>query len=90
MVTRSGTKERLRFTAALADGQNLYAFRYAVNDSANTLYYRGAATGVVIVSEPLDREADSWKPVPENSVLVARAGQPIKIEPLLEPRKAAA
>lgn len=90
MVTRSGTKERLRFTAALTDGQNLYAFRYAVNDSANTLYYRAAGTGVVIVSEPLDREADSWKPVPENSVLVARAGQPIKIEPLFEPRKAAA
>jgi predicted glutamine amidotransferase len=90
MVTRSGTKERLRFTAALADGQNLYAFRYAVNDSANTLYYRAAATGVVIVSEPLDREADSWKPVPENSVLVARAGQPIKIEPLFQPRKVAA
>jgi predicted glutamine amidotransferase len=90
MVTRSGTKERLRFTAALADGQNLYAFRYALNDSANSLYYRAVGEGVVIVSEPLDRETASWKPVPENSALVARAGQPIKIEPLFQPRKAVA
>ena len=40
MVSTSGVKEPLRFTAALANGRDLYAFRYAANDKANTLYYR--------------------------------------------------
>src|SRR5579863_5268876 len=31
--------EPLRFTAAVADGRNLYAFRYSANDKPNTLYY---------------------------------------------------
>ena len=40
MVRASGTTEPLRFTSALADGENLYAFRYSNNDTPNTLYYR--------------------------------------------------
>ena len=33
----------LCFTAALRNGWDIYAFRYAVNDSANTLYYQQPA-----------------------------------------------
>ncbi len=40
MVRASGTTEPLRFTSALSDGENLYAFRYSNNDTPNTLYYR--------------------------------------------------
>src|SRR4051812_36559769 len=40
MVRASGTQEPLRFTAALSDGRDLYAFRYVYNGNANTLYYR--------------------------------------------------
>src|SRR4051794_8644742 len=39
-LMNEGTRDPLRFTAALANGHDLYAFRYAVNDHANTLYYR--------------------------------------------------
>ena len=56
--------EPLRFTAALANGRDLYAFRYAANDKANTLYYRESGDNVVVVSEPLDSEHAHWKPVP--------------------------
>ena len=45
--------DRMRFTAALANGKDLYAFRYAVNDRANTLYYRESEQGIVVVSEPI-------------------------------------
>ena len=41
---------------ALANGRDLYAFRYATNDKANTLYYRESGDNVVVVSEPLDTE----------------------------------
>src|ERR1700728_4366251 len=55
-VNSNNPADRLRFTAALSNGRDLYAFRYAVNDRANTLYYRESANNIVVVSEPLDQD----------------------------------
>ena len=79
----SETNEPLRFTAALADGHDLFAFRYSANDKANTLYYRASGEGAVIVSEPLDLDRDRWKAVPPGHVVVARAGHSIEVAPFL-------
>jgi predicted glutamine amidotransferase len=79
MVRASGTTEPLRFTAALADGRNLYAFRYVYNGNANTLYYREAKGNLVVASEPLDTERDYWKAVPAGQLIVARAGEPVEL-----------
>ena len=68
-----------RFTAALADGKDLYAFRYAANDLANSLYYRASESGVVVASEPLDRDHGTWTAVVENSVVVARRDAPVEV-----------
>jgi predicted glutamine amidotransferase len=89
-VNENGAGERLRFTAALANGRDLYAFRYAVNDRANTLYYRETEKGIVIVSEPLDRDHKTWIAVPENHVLVAAAGGRARIQPLFHRHQEAA
>jgi len=62
--------DRLRFTAALSNGHDLYAFRYSINDCANTLYYRETDAAIVVVSKPLDQDQNSWIAVPENYVLV--------------------
>jgi len=90
LVRASGTQEPLRFTAALTDGQALYAFRYVFNGSANTLYYREAETNVVMASEPLDNDRDFWKPVPSGHVLIARPGSPVTLQPIHEPARVAA
>ena len=82
--------DRMRFTAALANGKDLYAFRYAVNDRANTLYYRESEQGIVVVSEPLDENPGNWIPVPESHVLVAKAGEPTRIVPFLYQHREAA
>ena len=82
MMEANGLKEPLRFTAALADGRDLYAFRYAANDEANTLYYREDSGNVVVVSEPLDSDRSIWIQVPPNHVLVAKAGQLVELKPL--------
>ena len=55
LVNEDGRRERLRFTSALTNGRDLYAFRFAENDTANSLYYREESGEVVVVSEPLDR-----------------------------------
>lgn len=79
LVTESGTDEPLRFTSALSNGRDLYAFRYANTEDANTLYYRESRDSVVVVSEPLDTERDFWKPVPPGHVILAKAGKPVEL-----------
>ncbi|MFY9839840.1 MAG: class II glutamine amidotransferase [Xanthobacteraceae bacterium] len=88
-VNTSDPADRLRFTAALTDGRDLYAFRYAVNDHANTLYYRESSRGIVIVSEPFDHD-DDWLAVPEDHVVVARAGERTRVVPLFHSAQQAA
>ena len=90
MVKASGTTQPLRFTAALTDGRDLYAFRYANSTAANSLYYRESKGNIVVVSEPLDSERDFWKPVPPGHMLIARAGEKVKLAPFLEERRVAA
>jgi len=83
-------KQPLRFTAALSNGRDLYAFRYAVNDAANTLYYRESSQEVLAVSEPIDRDPSRWHSVPDNTLLVAREGAKVQLRdvPLLHLRAA--
>lgn len=81
LVRASGTTAPLRFTSALSDGRNVFAFRFVDNGTANTLYYRESGGSVVIASEPLDTERDFWKLVPPGHVLVARADEPVRLEP---------
>jgi predicted glutamine amidotransferase len=88
-ANRSEPGDRFRFTAALANGRDLYAFRYAVNDSANTLYYRESEHGIVIVSEPTDLDKN-WVTVPENHVVIACAGERARMVPLFHRHQEAA
>ena len=81
-VNEDGRGEKLRFTSTLTDGRDLFAFRFAENDTANSLYYREEGGEVVVVSEPLD-QTDTWIPVPANHVLVAKKGRSIEILPFL-------
>ena len=81
LVNEDGKRERMRFTSAIANGRDLYAFRFAENDETNTLYYRESGDEVVVVSEPFDKE-DHWTEVPEGHVLVARASEGVEIVPL--------
>ena len=90
MVRASGTKEPLRFTSAMSDGETLYAFRYSNNDTPNTLYYREQADNVVIVSEPLDTERSHWKAVPQAHLIIARPHGPVEMLPFPEQARVAA
>jgi glutamine amidotransferase len=83
LVNENGLRERLRFTSALSNGHDLFAFRFAENDSANSLYFREDGEQVIVVSEPFDKEPD-WTEVPPNHVLVARAAKRATIVPIFE------
>jgi predicted glutamine amidotransferase len=89
IVIQSEPGDRFRFTAALSDGRDLYAFRYSINDHANTLYYRESDGGIVIVSEPFDHD-ENWITVPEDRVVVAKAGERARILRLSQHQQQAA
>jgi predicted glutamine amidotransferase len=82
LINEDGHHERMRFTSALANGHDLFAFRFAINDKANTLYFRQKGDQLIIVSEPFDTDPD-WIEVPENHALIARASRPVEIVPIL-------
>jgi glutamine amidotransferase len=90
LVNSGAQRDPLRFTSAMTDGKDLYAFRYAVNDNANSLYYRAAGDDVVIVSEPLDKDRSIWTAVPANHVLIARAGERVELAPMFAEKRQAA
>ena len=67
--------EPLRFTAALSDGSRVVAVRYASDDKPPSLYWRQDGGTTIIVSEPLDGEAQSWNRVPANHFLISTPDQ---------------
>jgi glutamine amidotransferase len=68
-MREAGVEEPLRFTAALGNGETLAAFRYASDGQAPSLYYKATEGGLVVVSEPLDREHSGWERVPQGAAL---------------------
>ncbi len=73
LMQRHGVAEPLRFTAVLADGERLYAFRMASDGQPPTLYLRRCAQGTLIASEPLCEELGAgepgWQAVPAGAVV---------------------
>jgi len=88
LAQEKGCAPWLRLTAALSDGQRLYAVRYATDDYAPTLYHRWSETrrGMAVVSEPLEDDEGDWTEVPAGSFctfdgdrVVTEAFQPLSL-----------
>ncbi len=86
-----GAAPHLRMTAALSDGQRLYAVRYATDEAAPTLYHRWSERrqGMAVVSEPLESDEGGWTEVPAAS-FCSFEGQGVRVEPFLPCRLALA
>ena len=84
LMAEASVDEPLRFTAALTDGEDLYAFRWACDGQPPSLYVRRAEDGLTIVSEPIDGRKDGWREVPKGCTVIAKAGHPLAIECLNE------
>jgi glutamine amidotransferase len=88
-MAKSGTDEPFRMTAAISDGDRIYALRYSSDCQSPTLYYgTGGAinikngrvefskgdTTALVLSEPLDDQLDDWNKIPDGHLLEARGG----------------
>ncbi|GCL65251.1 class II glutamine amidotransferase [Pseudaquabacterium pictum] len=67
LMTGLGIAEPLRFAAALSDGRQLLAFRFASDDRPPSLYVGRRADGHIVASEPLDGSPDAWQGLPASS-----------------------
>ena len=82
LMTAAGIATPLRFTAAMTDGTRLWAFRWASDARPATLYWRQTATGLIVVSEPIDDAAGDWNAVPSGYTLVSEADRAVELRPL--------
>ena len=69
--TRHNITTPLRFTAAMTDGVDMFAFRWSSDEAPPTLYWQATDHGMIVVSEPLDHEHGHWTEVPKNSAFSA-------------------
>jgi len=86
-----GQSPHLRMTAALSDGERLYAVRYSTDESAPSLWHRWSDSrgGRAVVSEPLEVEQGGWEEVPPYSFCTFEHGT-VRVEDFLPCRLAAA
>jgi len=90
VMRRNSIGEPLRLTAALTDGERVFAVRYSSDRASPSLFYGGAGgvrdgegrrcvdgdddESLLIVSEPLDRDFGNWTAVPEGHAVIAEPG----------------
>ncbi len=70
IMEETGADKPLRFTAAFADGSDIYAFRYGSDDHAPSLYHCKEDDCLLIVSEPLDDDKHDWQTVPQGHAII--------------------
>jgi glutamine amidotransferase len=86
-----GVQESLWMTLGISDGKNLWGFRYGSNGKGPTLYISPSVEDLTqlnpevegrfgdfaacLVSEPIGKYQDSWRPVPENSQVIIKEMQ---------------
>ena len=70
-----GIEAPLRFAAALADGDQVWAFRWASDDAPPTLYLKPQRGGCAVASEPLGDDSEAWSAIAPQRLVHLQAGQ---------------
>lgn len=84
LAVANGLDPLVRFTAALSDGNSLYAIRYSSDAISPTLYMSGnlSGEGTCLVSEPLDDEGANWHEISPN-MFVEVCGKKVSTSPFM-------
>ena len=67
----AGIAEPFKFTAALSDGQSIFAIRHATIDQPPSMFHVKHGQYQMVVSEPLEEDGDlEWREAPSGGVLI--------------------
>ena len=69
MMAEAEIESPFRMTSVFSNGAHTYAVRYSSDDYPPSLYYATEGDGLILVSEPLDKEDHDWISVPPSTVL---------------------
>lgn len=69
LMAERGVEAPLRFSAVLADGERLVAFRIASDDKPPSLYLRRGSQGTTLASEPLCENEPGWQALAPGAVV---------------------
>jgi glutamine amidotransferase len=78
IMSEAGVESALRLTATATDGERIFAVRYANDDRAPTLYAgrdQTEGSSLMILSEPLNSQAEDWREVPMSHFITAHNGE---------------
>jgi glutamine amidotransferase len=84
LMVEAGIAEALKFTAAVTDGESLWAYRWSCDGNPPTLYFREVDGNLLVVSEPIDDKTKGWQEVPRGCSLVALRGSETRVQCLNE------
>jgi glutamine amidotransferase len=85
LLKTHNASQPVRFAALHSDGRGLWAYRWASDNKAPSLYWRQMQGGIVVASEPFDPGCPDWNEVPAQSVLLicpkgTMGSEPLKID----------
>ena len=83
LMDAAAISEPLRFTAALTDGANLWAYRWASDGKPATLYWKHEEGRLIVVSEPIDGHREDWEAIPVGACVIAPAGGAVRVAQLM-------
>lgn len=75
LMKSRGIDAPLRFAAALADVEQIWAFRWASDDAPPTLYLKPQRGGCAVASEPLGDDAEAWSTIAPQQMIHLHAGR---------------
>ncbi|WP_229729129.1 class II glutamine amidotransferase [Agaricicola taiwanensis] len=83
LMQAAGITQALRFAAVMADGRDIWAFRWSTDLKSPTLYWKQIDGALIVVSEPLDESPGNWRMVPEGNMLMALGDSAPVIKPFM-------
>lgn len=83
LMDAAAISEPLRFTAALTDGADMWAYRWASDGKPATLYWKHEEGRLIVVSEPIDGHREDWEAIPVGACVIAPAGGAVRVAQLM-------
>ncbi|MDO5896487.1 class II glutamine amidotransferase [Agrobacterium sp. Azo12] len=75
ILRSSNVDQPIRFSAVLANGDTMHAFRWSSDERPPSLYWRRMPDGVAVASEPFGDRDETWELIPADTVATVKGAK---------------